>query len=191
MTIAQKGLRFPPGLFRTLEYVCLQSEYLSKGNNHQNILSKWPKGCHFKFSRSSMLLREVGYKKLSATYKIQKNNVSPKRNIACKRNSSVFSCVLLVLIETSPVPYLVLPSQCVKISFKRSFPIPYILKYKRFKKIAWVQSHHLQWKFKLLAGKFTWGVKTKHCWAMSTNFWNCWHQPAMFCLITSNKLSHQ
>ena len=32
------------------------------------------------------------------------------------------------------------------------------LKYKRFKKIAWIWSHHLhlQWKFKSLAGKFTW-----------------------------------
>ena len=36
-----------------------------------------------------------------------------------------------------------------------------------------MQSHHphLQWKFKLWAGKFAWGVKTKHCWALSTNFW--------------------
>ena len=68
-----------------------------------------------------MLHREAGYKKMSATYKIQKINVSPKRNIACKRNSSVFSCVLLVLIETSPVPYLVLPSQWVEIPFRRSF----------------------------------------------------------------------
>ena len=33
---------------------------------------------------------------------------------------------------------------------------------KRFKKIAWIQSHHLQWKFKLWAGKFAWGVKAKH-----------------------------
>ena len=34
-------------------------------------------------------------------------------------------------------------------------------------------SHHLylQWKFKLLAGKFTWGNKAKHCWKKSTNFW--------------------
>ena len=27
-----------------------------------------------------------------------------------------------------------------------------------------------QWKFKLLAGKFTWGVKAKHCWALSKFF---------------------
>ena len=33
------------------------------------------------------------------------------------------------------------------------------VKYKLFKKIAWIPSHHLhfQWKFKLLAGKFTSG----------------------------------
>ena len=28
----------------------------------------------------------------------------------------------------------------------------------------------LQWKFKLLAEKFTWGNKAKHCWVISTNF---------------------
>ena len=40
--------------------------------------------------------------------------------------------------------------------------------------IAWISSHHLhlQWKFKLLAGKFTWDNKAKHCWALSTNFKN-------------------
>ena len=27
-------------------------------------------------------------------------------------------------------------------------------------------------KFKLWAGKFSWGVKAKHCWTLSTNFWN-------------------
>ena len=56
--------------------------------------------------------------------------------------------------------------------------------------IAWIQSHHLhlQWKFKFLAGKFTWHNKAKHCWVMSTNFLLsrvCWQCPAMFC-----KLSH-
>ena len=46
------------------------------------------------------------------------------------------------------------------------------VKQKRFKEIAWISSHHLhlQWKFKLLVGKFTWGNKAKHCWGMSTNF---------------------
>jgi hypothetical protein len=29
---------------------------------------------------------------------------------------------------------------------------------------------HLQWKFKLLVAKFTWGNKAKNCWVMSTNF---------------------
>ena len=34
--------------------------------------------------------------------------------------------------------------------------------------------------------------KGKNCWVLSTNFSNqkvCWHHPAMFCLITSSKLS--
>ena len=43
----------------------------------------------------------------------------------------------------------------------------------KIKKIARIQSHHfhLQWEFKLLAGKFTWDNKAKHCWVVSTNFW--------------------
>ena len=47
-------------------------------------------------------------------------------------------------------------------------------------------------KIQIMAGKFAWGVKAKHCWPLSKNFWkqkNCWHHPAMFCLITSSKLS--
>ena len=52
-----------------------------------------------------------------------------------------------------------------------------------------IQSHHLhlQWKFKLWMGKFAWGVKAKHCWALSTNYLYskvCWQHPAMFCLYT-------
>ena len=61
-----------------------------------------------------------------------------------------------------------------------------------FFKVAWSQSHLIQWKFKLLAGKFTWGNKAKHCWVMWTNFLflkACWQYPAMFCLYTSSKLS--
>ena len=63
-------------------------------------------------------------------------------------------------------------------------------KQKRFKKIAWIWSHrlHLQWKFKLWAGKFTWGNKAKHYRGMSTTFLFskvCWRCPAMFCLYTS------
>ena len=55
-------------------------------------------------------------------------------------------------------------------------------------------SHHLHlyWKFKIWAGKFLWGVKAKHCWVLSTNFWKqkiCWQHSAMFCLYTSSKLS--
>ena len=49
-------------------------------------------------------------------------------------------------------------------------------------------------KFKLWTGEFAWGLKTKHCWALSTNFWKqkiCWHHPAMFFLIPSSKLSCQ
>ena len=76
------------------------------------------------------------------------------------------------------------------------------IKLKRFKKIAWIRSHHLhlQWKFKLWAGKFAWSVKAKHCWGdkakccwvMSINFLfskRCWQCPATFCLYTSSKLS--
>ena len=68
------------------------------------------------------------------------------------------------------------------------------LMYNRFKKIAWIQSHdlHLQWEFKFLVGKFTWG-KAKHCWVMSTNLLFtkvCWQFPAMFCLYSSSKLYH-
>ena len=37
-----------------------------------------------------------------------------------------------------------------------SIPLPYVL--------------HLQWKFKLWMGKFAWGVKAKHCWALSNPF---------------------
>jgi hypothetical protein len=53
----------------------------------------------------------------------------------------------------------------------------FFVKEKRFKKIAWIPSHHLhvQWKFKLLAGKFacqqTFGNKkfidiTQQCFAL-------------------------
>ena len=71
-----------------------------------------------------------------------------------------------------------------------------LLKKKKFKKIAWIQSHHLQrlWKLKLLMEKFTLGVKAIHCWVLSPNFWKqkvCWHHPAMFCFSTSSKLFHQ
>ena len=44
-----------------------------------------------------------------------------------------------------------------------------------------------QWKFKLWAGKFAWGVKAKQFGALSTNFLrskDCWQHPAMFCLYT-------
>ena len=69
------------------------------------------------------------------------------------------------------------------------------LKYKRFKKIAWIQFPHLhlQWKFKSLAGKFTWGNKAKYCWVMSINVLFskvCWQCSAMFCFYTTSKLFH-
>ena len=56
-------------------------------------------------------------------------------------------------------------------------------KQRRFQKVAWIQSYHLhfQWKLKLWAGKFAWGVKVKHCWVLSTN--------KMFCIYVSSKLS--
>ena len=55
-----------------------------------------------------------------------------------------------------------------------------------------IPSPSLQWKFKLWAGKFTWGNKAKHCWVISSNFLFskiCWQRPAMFCLYTSSQLS--
>ena len=54
---------------------------------------------------------------------------------------------------------------------------------KRFKKIAWIQSHHphLRRKFKLWAGK------AKHCWFLKQNV--CWQHPTIFCLHASSKLS--
>ena len=69
-------------------------------------------------------------------------------------------------------------------------------KVENLSKVAWIWSHHLhlQWKFKLWAGKFAWGVKAKHFWMLSTNMWIqkiCWHHPAMFCRITSSKLLWQ
>ena len=89
--------------------------------------------------------------------------------------------------EVKPVKYLFLwayqehslsyTSYCVKGFF--------LSKWERLKKIAWIQSLHLQWKFKLSVGKFTWGNKAKHCWVMSTNFLFS----KMFCLSTTCKLS--
>ena len=66
----------------------------------------------------------------------------------------------------------------------------------KVEKIACTWSHHLhlQWKFKFLAGKFTWGNKAKHCWVMSTNFLFskvCWQLLAMFCIYNSCKLCSQ
>ena len=70
----------------------------------------------------------------------------------------------------------------------------WLLKQKRFEKVTWIWSHHLQWKFKLCVGEFAWGIKAKHCWALSRNFWKqivCWHHPPMFCCIILSKLSRQ
>ena len=78
------------------------------------------------------------------------------------------------------------------------FAPPYLaeIKWKRLQKVVRIQSNHLhlQWKFKLWAGKFAWGAKAKQCWALSTNFCKqkvCWHHPTMFCPITSSKLSRK
>ena len=69
------------------------------------------------------------------------------------------------------------------------------LKYKRFKKIAWILSHHLhlQWKFKSLGGKFTW--EKRHNIAGLCQQFFCFQKfvdnaPAIFCLYISSKLSH-
>ena len=60
---------------------------------------------------------------------------------------------------------------------------------KKLNKTAWIQYHHfhLQWKFKFLAGKFTWCNTAKHCSVMTTNFLFskvCWQCPAMFCVYS-------
>ena len=65
---------------------------------------------------------------------------------------------------------------------------------KKIEKIEWISSHHLhlQWKFKLWAGKFAWDIKAKHCWVLSTNFLFSkvyWQHSAMFFLYTSSKFS--
>ena len=47
-------------------------------------------------------------------------------------------------------------------------------------------------KIQIMSVKICLRSKGKHCWVLSTNFWKqkvCWHHPAMFCLITSSKLS--
>ena len=80
-----------------------------------------------------------------------------------------------------------------KKSFEVCIQVCTLIKQKRFKKIAWIQSHyrHLQFKFKLLTGKFTYGNKAKHCKVMSTNFLFskvCLQSPAMLCLYTSTIL---
>ena len=54
-------------------------------------------------------------------------------------------------------------------SLRRSTDVP--TPFHRLATIAWIQSHHLQGKFKSLAGK------------------GCWQHPSMFCLYTSSKLS--
>ena len=49
-------------------------------------------------------------------------------------------------------------------------------------------------KIQILVVKFVWCVKAKYCWMLSINFWKrkgSWHHQAMFCIINSNKLSHQ
>ena len=75
---------------------------------------------------------------------------------------------------------------CVESVWDRTFFFK-LIKYKRFKKL---RSLHLHWKFKLFAGKFTWGDKAKHCLVMSTDFLFskvCWQCRTMFCLYKSSK----
>ena len=87
------------------------------------------------------------------------------------------------------LPIVICTIFCLILEYKSWFEQPeknllFHIKWKRFKKIAWIWSHHLQWKFKLLAEKFTWGNEAKHCWVMSTTFLfsrACWQCPAMFC----------
>ena len=76
--------------------------------------------------------------------------------------------------------------------FRYDFNNYYVkVKWQRFKKTAWIWSHHLhlQWKFKLLTRKSTWGNKAKHCWVTFLFSKVCWQRPTMFCFCTSRKLS--
>mgnify|MGYP007015634116 CR=1 FL=1 len=69
---------------------------------------------------------------------------------------------------------------CTHISKPQYCELKFILKLKVYaiKLQLWIKkkefkrfwSHHLQWKFKLLAEKFTRGNKAKHCWVISTIF---------------------
>ena len=56
-----------------------------------------------------------------------------------------------------------------KLSYQNPTGLKYkqLVSFKEIQKVAWIQSHHLhlQWKFKLWAGKFASGVMAKHNWA--------------------------
>ena len=93
--------------------------------------------------------------------------VDPQQYLFC----ATFHCYFFVcrVGNTDQIMTLFIKSEANRRVFTQ---VPFGVKYKRFKKIAWIQSHHLhlQWKFKLLAGKFSWGNKAQHCWVMSTIF---------------------
>ena len=88
------------------------------------------------------------------------------------------------------------------LNLKYSFQISYI--YLLSKNVLWVKLEKIlkgsldsipspspSVKIQIMGGNF---VKAKDFWMLSTNFWIqkvCWQCPAMFCLITSSKLSHQ
>ena len=84
----------------------------------------------------------------------------------------------------------------VELELDTDIDIMQIFKVGKFLKgiLDWSRSPSPSLKFKLWEENIVWGVKAKHCWALSKNVWKqkvCWHHPAMFCLITSIKLFRQ
>ena len=67
------------------------------------------------------------------------------------------------------IPWYIQTYLNVTLATDQKLPQIIFVKLKRFKKTTCIQYHQLQWKFKLLAGKFTGGNKAKYCWVMSTN----------------------
>ena len=92
------------------------------------------------------------------------------RNKSPSSKSYIFQDFLLIYQEIK-FTFLVRKLFVLMGFFKKWWIYSFKIK-KIFRKIAWIGFHHLhlQWKFKLFVGNFTWGNKAKHCWVMSTNF---------------------
>ena len=75
-----------------------------------------------------------------------------------------------------------------KVLYSSTYILTYIpiLQQKRFKKIVWIQFYHLclQWKFKLLSGKFTWGSKGPFKYYISKEVGGWGQKMAIFCWFT-------